>query len=50
MFVKYLTIDTGGALSPGVKRLEREYDRSPLSSSEIKNGGAVMPSYVFMAW
>jgi hypothetical protein len=28
-----------GAVSPGVKRQDREADHSPPSSSEIKNGG-----------
>jgi hypothetical protein len=32
-----------GALFPGVKRLGREADHSPPSSSEVKNGGAVPP-------
>jgi hypothetical protein len=30
-----------GALSPGVKRMGREGDRSPPSSAEVKNGGAI---------
>jgi hypothetical protein len=30
-----------GALSPGVKRLGREADRSPPSSTEVENGGAI---------
>jgi hypothetical protein len=32
-----------GALSPGVKRPERETDYSSPSSAEIKSGGAVPP-------
>jgi hypothetical protein len=32
-----------GAVSPGVKRLWREVDRSPPSSAKAKNGGAVPP-------
>jgi hypothetical protein len=31
------------ALSPGVKRPERETDQSPPSSAEIKNAGAIPP-------
>jgi hypothetical protein len=32
------------ALSPEVKRPEREYDHSPPSSAEVKNYGATPPS------
>jgi hypothetical protein len=32
-----------GVLSPGVKRPGREADHSPLSSAEVKNGGAIPP-------
>jgi hypothetical protein len=34
------------------KRQRREADHSPLSSAEVKNGGAitVTPPYVFIAW
>jgi hypothetical protein len=36
---------------PGVKRPGREADRSPPSSAEAKNGGAILPRHhVFMAW
>jgi hypothetical protein len=39
-----------GALSLGVKWPGREADHSPLSSAELKNGGAIPPPpYVFMA-
>jgi hypothetical protein len=41
-----------GALSPGVKRLGREADRSLPCSAEIKKGGSTYtytPAYVFMA-
>jgi hypothetical protein len=31
------------ALPPGVKRQGRETDHSPLSSPEVKNGGAIPP-------
>jgi hypothetical protein len=37
-----------GDFSPGIKRLGREVDHSPLSSAEVKNGGA-MPSW-HSAW
>jgi hypothetical protein len=30
-------------ISPGVKRQRREADHSPLSSAEVKNGGAIPP-------
>jgi hypothetical protein len=30
-------------VSPGVKRLGREADHSPLSSTEVNNGGAIPP-------
>jgi hypothetical protein len=41
-----------GALTPGVKRLEREGDHSPPSSAEIKNASiySSIPQYVFTAW
>jgi len=41
-----------GALSPGVKRLGREADHSPPSSTEIKNAWCCtsIPQYVFIAW
>jgi hypothetical protein len=41
-----------GALSLGVKRPEREADRSHPSSSEVKNawGYTSTPQYAFMAW
>jgi hypothetical protein len=32
-----------GSLSPRIKRLGREDDRSPPSSAEVKNGGAIPP-------
>jgi hypothetical protein len=32
-----------GALSPGIKRPGRQADRSPSSSNEVNNGGAVAP-------
>jgi hypothetical protein len=31
------------ALFPGVKRPGRDADRSPTSSAEVENGGAVLP-------
>jgi hypothetical protein len=34
---------TGGILPRGVKRLDREADRSPPSNAEVKNGGAMLP-------
>jgi hypothetical protein len=34
---------SGGALSPGVKRLENLADHSPPSSAELKNYGALTP-------
>jgi hypothetical protein len=41
-----------GALSLGVKRLEREADRSPPSSAEVKNAWSYTSTtqYVFKAW
>jgi hypothetical protein len=41
-----------GALSLGVKRLERAADHSPHSSAEIKNACSYTstPQYVFIAW
>jgi hypothetical protein len=39
-----------GALSPGVKGSRREADHSPASSAEVKNGGAILPPYISMAW
>jgi hypothetical protein len=41
-----------GALSPGVKRPEREADHSPPASAEDKNawGYTSTPQYVFVAW
>jgi hypothetical protein len=32
-----------GTVSPGVKRPERKVDHSSLSSTDVKNGGAVPP-------
>jgi hypothetical protein len=32
-----------GALSPGIKRPERETDHSPPSCAEVKNGGTIPP-------
>jgi hypothetical protein len=32
-----------GALSPAVKRPERDSDQSPPSNTEIKNGEAILP-------
>jgi hypothetical protein len=41
-----------GALSPGVKRPEREADNSPPSSAEVKKTWIYTstPTYAFMAW
>jgi hypothetical protein len=40
-----------GAISLGVKRPGRESDHSPLSSDEVKNGGAILSlPHVFMAY
>jgi hypothetical protein len=39
-----------GALSLGVKKLEHEVDHSPLSSAEIKNGGAIPPLPHMSSW
>jgi hypothetical protein len=40
-----------GAVSSGVKRLEREVDHSPPPIVEVKNGGAIppLPPHVLMA-
>jgi hypothetical protein len=39
-----------GAISPGIKRQGREADRSPPSSTQDKNGGAIPPlPHVLMA-
>jgi hypothetical protein len=35
-------MDTEGSF-PGLKRLGREADHSPLSSAEVKNGGTIPP-------
>jgi hypothetical protein len=40
----------GGVLSPVVKRQEREPDHSPLSSAEVKNGGATLPLPHTSSW
>jgi hypothetical protein len=48
----YYPMGTGGDF-PGLKRPGSEADRSPPSSTEIKNGAAISPSpppYVFMAY
>jgi hypothetical protein len=37
-------------LSLAVKRLECEADHSPLSSAEVKNGGAVPPILHMSSW
>jgi hypothetical protein len=39
-----------GALSPGVKRQDREVDHSPLSNTEVKNGGAIPPLSHMSSW
>jgi hypothetical protein len=41
-----------GAFSPEVNRLGREADRSPPSSTEVKNAWSYnsTPIYIFMAW
>jgi hypothetical protein len=36
--------------SPGLKRQGREADRSPLSSAEVKNGGAIPPPIHIISW
>jgi hypothetical protein len=39
-----------GALSPGVKRPERDADHSPPSSAEVKNGGAIYDIILKYTW
>jgi hypothetical protein len=39
-----------GALSMGINWSESEADHTPPSNAEAKNGGAIPPTYVFMAW
>jgi hypothetical protein len=39
-----------GALSPGVKRQEREADHLPPSSAEVKKGGAIPPLPHISSW
>jgi hypothetical protein len=39
-----------GALSPDVKRLEREADHSPSSGAEVKNAWSYTSTPHFMAW
>jgi hypothetical protein len=39
-----------GASSPGVMRHEREADRSPPSSAEVKKGGAISPHPHMPSW
>jgi hypothetical protein len=60
MIAYYIMVQTGSgahpasypkgtsALSSGLKRPEREADHSPLSSAEVKNGGA-MPALPHMS-
>jgi hypothetical protein len=42
-------MDTGGALSPGVKRPGREADHSP-PSAEVKNTGPIHPLPHTSSW
>jgi hypothetical protein len=39
-----------GAISPGVKQLVREADRSLPSGAEVKNGGAIPPFPHVCSW
>jgi hypothetical protein len=41
-----------GALYPRIKQPGRETDHSPPSSSEVKNGGAIipLPPHIFLVW
>jgi hypothetical protein len=41
-----------GAVSPGIKRPEREADHPVSSSAEVKDVGAIptLPQHFFMAW
>jgi hypothetical protein len=50
MFNRLNEIQTTGALSLGVKWLEREVDHSPPSSAEVKEAIPPLPQYAFMAW
>jgi hypothetical protein len=36
--------------SPGVKQQGRQADKSPLSSAEVKNGGAIPPLPYMSSW
>jgi hypothetical protein len=49
-FTFLITLDD--VITPGVKRLGREADHSPQSSTEVKNEWSYTstPQYVFMAW
>jgi hypothetical protein len=39
-----------GVFSPGVKQTEREYDHSPQSNAEVRNGGAIPPVFHTSSW
>jgi hypothetical protein len=39
-----------GPLSPGVNRQKREFNQSPPSSAEVKNGGAIPPLPRMSSW
>jgi hypothetical protein len=39
-----------GAVSQGIKQPEREADHSPVSSAEVKNGGAKLPLPYMSSW
>jgi hypothetical protein len=43
-------VDTGEAVSPGVKRQGRESDHQFLSSAEVKNCGAKRPLPLISSW